>query len=77
MNIFLGQYISVKIVFFLGRMEHIIPDSSHLSLSLYVYIVVLTKENHHILAKNEKKGHHMISAMVQKNVDQMCPKDSE
>ena len=27
-------------------MEHIIPDSSHLSLSLYVYIVVLTKENH-------------------------------
>ena len=42
-------------------MEHIIPDSSHLSLSLYVYIVVLTKENHHFLPKNEKKkGHYMI-----------------
>jgi hypothetical protein len=35
------------------------------------------KEKPSYSRKKREKGHHMISAMVQKNVDQMCPKDSE
>jgi hypothetical protein len=48
------------------------PSSILYVLALYVL------ENHHKFFRKTKKEHHMmISAMVEKNIDQMCPKGHE